>query len=280
MTGRNEGEHQVILRMLLHVLEAQGPAPLISRAVRTLGMLPSVERVDYTEAHGLRVRFKASCSPEARTRVAEVVAVVRAVHARELAIQRLTADAHTDPLTGLYNRRGFQPFVDQALARARRSGEKVSLVLCDVDHFKTINDRFGHKRGDQALKAITTAIGQALRPTDIAARLGGDELALLLSGADALGAQAAAERLRAAVASANPFNGMPLTLSMGVADLEALPAGPLDDWQARDALFRAADEALYAAKKRGRDCAVCHPSCFTRDDVCEDVTRPIVIRAA
>src|SRR5690606_311964 len=133
----------------------------------------------------LRAWLRQPNSPMARRRVLSLLGLVARVYAREAEIQRLHDEAHTDPLTGMCNRRAFEPFVGQALARAQRSGEDVSLMLCDVDNFKEINDSLGHTRGDVALRAVCHAIRTALRPTDLASRWGGDEFAILLASCNA-----------------------------------------------------------------------------------------------
>jgi len=289
-----EPDDGVTVRLLRYVLEASGPEEVASRAAIALGLLPDVAQAELTDKDSpnrgdleaelgvgpipqvLRVHLADPTNLQSRTRVSALVNLVGTLHAREVEIRRLTDQAHTDPLTGLCNRRGFEPFVDQALGRASRSGEDFALMLCDIDFFKVINDKCGHKRGDMALRAVTEAMRQVIRPTDLAARLGGDEMAVLLSASNATGAAKVAARLRRAVAELNPLRTHSLTLSIGIADGHVLPSGPLAVWQARDSLFRAADEALYIAKQRGRDQYVCHDSCFAVDEINDaDVTCPL-----
>ena len=118
----------------------------------------------------------------------------------------MRGEAHTDPLTGLFNRRGLEPFVEQALARASRTGEEIAVLLCDVDHFKRINDEHGHAAGDRALASVARAMESVIRPSDLAARLGGDELVILLAGSNAAGATVVAERLRRALVARGTTN--------------------------------------------------------------------------
>jgi len=167
--------------------------------------------------------------------------------AREL--ERL---ATTDPLTGLGNRRLFDERFAAEIARAARSGEPLSLLMCDVDHFKPFNDRYGHAAGDACLVGVARALeGVVRRPADVAARHGGEEFALVLPATGQEGAVAIAERVRKAVRDlAIPHEGNPahagvVTLSVGVATV-------IGAWSAAE-VFALADRALYAAKDAGRD---------------------------
>jgi diguanylate cyclase (GGDEF)-like protein len=156
-------------------------------------------------------------------------------------VQRLAA---TDGLTGIANRRAFEGTLERELARATRAAEYVSLVLVDLDHFKALNDGLGHQAGDRVLRAAATALAAQCREFDTPARYGGEEFAVILPGCGPEQAQDIAERLRLAV-GATP-SPTPVTASAGVA---TFPAHAGD----ADSLVRAADEALYAAKRAGRD---------------------------
>jgi diguanylate cyclase (GGDEF)-like protein/putative nucleotidyltransferase with HDIG domain len=166
-------------------------------------------------------------------------------------IRRLSDAAHTDHLTGLLNRRGFQSVFDTELERARRADQALSLIVGDLDHFKRVNDAFGHAAGDDVLTRVAAAIGGAKRGFDSAARVGGEEFAVLAPDCDEHGAFMLAERIRTAVHEAlvarNP--DMPLTISFGISTF------PLHG-QSADSLLRTADQALYAAKRLGRDRSV------------------------
>jgi diguanylate cyclase (GGDEF)-like protein len=153
--------------------------------------------------------------------------------------------ARHDPLTGLANRRQVRERLDQELARARRAGIPVALVALDLDHFKRVNDTFGHAVGDEVLRATAQALRTAVRPGDTVGRPGGEEFVIVLPGADGEEALFIAERTRAAIAAAAP-RGLQITCSAGVA---VFPADAHD----ADALFDVADGALYAAKEGGRD---------------------------
>jgi diguanylate cyclase (GGDEF)-like protein/putative nucleotidyltransferase with HDIG domain len=166
-----------------------------------------------------------------------------------LLIRQLTDAASTDPLTQLHNRRGFHTALEVELARADRSGRPVSLVLGDCDFFKQLNDRLGHHAGDEALLAIGRMLAGEKRRTDVAARIGGEEFALILPESDQHAALMVAERLRTRFAALFAADQVPLTMSFGIA---TYPAHAVAD----NELLRAADDALYAAKTLGRDRSV------------------------
>lgn len=171
--------------------------------------------------------------------------------ADRLAAQRaaLTELAVRDPLTGLHNRRSFEDRLDEALARARRTGDAVALLMLDLDHFKAVNDVHGHPVGDQALRAVAALLAGELRAVDVAGRLGGEEFGVLLPGSDHAEATAVADRLRVAIAGCpvrHAGGTLWITASIGVA---CFPRHALT----RDELLERADHALYHAKRTGRD---------------------------
>ena len=161
-------------------------------------------------------------------------------------VHRLTDAARTDPLTGLLNRRGFEETFKTELERARRNGRPLTVVAGDLDGFKLVNDQHGHHAGDEALQALAADLLKWKRRIDVAARLGGEEFALLLPDTDERGAFLVAERLRRAVQRTFSEQPLPVTISFGVATWP-------DHGQETETLLRAADEALYAAKDLGRD---------------------------
>jgi diguanylate cyclase (GGDEF)-like protein/putative nucleotidyltransferase with HDIG domain len=166
-------------------------------------------------------------------------------------IDQLTAAATTDHLTGLLNRRGFQRAIDTEMARSERSGCGFSLLLGDCDFFKHLNDSLGHQAGDRALVMIGQMLEAEKRRIDVAARIGGEEFALVLPETSQHEALMVAERIRVGFARTFSRQPIPLTLSVGVA---AYPA----HGTTTDDLMRSADEALYAAKALGRDRTVLH----------------------
>jgi diguanylate cyclase (GGDEF)-like protein len=166
-------------------------------------------------------------------------------------IRRLSEAAHSDHLTGLLNRRGFQNVFDTELERARRADQSLSLIVGDLDHFKRVNDAHGHAAGDEVLSRVAGAIGGAKRGFDSAARVGGEEFAVLAPDCDEHGAFMLAERMRAAVheglVASDPDSS--LSISFGISTF------PLHG-QSADGLLRTADQALYAAKRLGRNRSV------------------------
>ncbi len=157
----------------------------------------------------------------------------------------LVSQATTDALTGLVNHRVFHERLRSEVARARRHGDPVSLVLLDLDHFKRVNDRHGHAAGDEVLRSVAVALRAHAREGDSVARVGGEELAWLLPRADVSAALAAADRLRLAIAATQIAPVGSVTASMGVCDLAS----------AKDAesLYERTDLALYWAKSAGRN---------------------------
>ncbi|HVR70071.1 MAG TPA: GGDEF domain-containing protein [Vicinamibacteria bacterium] len=160
---------------------------------------------------------------------------------------RLLALAQTDPLTGLRNTRAFEERLVEETARARRYRHPLSLLFIDVDGLKAINDRGGHLSGDRALVRVATALRDTARSTDLAARWGGDEFALLAPDTTAAAGVTLGERIRALVSASAGDAGEAMTVSVGVGTT-------LGEEDATAELLRArADAALYAAKRRGRD---------------------------
>jgi diguanylate cyclase (GGDEF)-like protein len=180
-------------------------------------------------------------------RVALAFSVLSMAKERREFEQRI--DALTDPLTGLANRRALFEAADAASQDRDVGGDALSVLIFDLDHFKEINDRFGHDLGDRVLKLFADTAQTRLDRSTIVARLGGEEFAAILPGADPLKATGAAEAVRHAFAKSAAFvNGLPVgaTVSVGVAWDESV-TGDLS------ALFRRADAALYVAKRSGRN---------------------------
>lgn len=182
--------------------------------------------------------------------VSEVVVVSRDITALKHLEADLRAMAATDILTGLPNRRHFFAQLEQELARLHRvEGHRASVLMLDADHFKRVNDAFGHATGDNVLRHIAVLMRDALRKIDTVGRVGGEEFAVILPGAELHAAEVFAERLRKKVAGtpmAQEGKTIPLTVSIGVTGVNA------GDASANDALIRA-DRALYRAKECGRN---------------------------
>lgn len=158
--------------------------------------------------------------------------------------------ATTDELTRLANRRKFMEAFQLELAKARRTGQPLSLILCDVDHLKKINDSYGHPAGDTAIRHVADMLRQDRRETDLPARLGGEEFAVILPGTDILGGARIAEKVCQNLASSPVQTVGTVTASFGVATF------PEDGHEAKD-LMKKADERLYSAKGAGRN-QVCY----------------------
>jgi len=159
----------------------------------------------------------------------------------------------TDSLTGLYNRRHFAHRLDEEFQRAERYVGILSLLMLDLDDFKTVNDKYGHLVGDEALRMVGAALHKSSRQIDLPARYGGEEFALLLPEVGLAGAVRRAERLRRVVSELDVKVGdihAKLTVSIGVASFDGEKMKEPDD------LVRTADEALYNAKARGKNCVV------------------------
>jgi diguanylate cyclase (GGDEF)-like protein len=158
--------------------------------------------------------------------------------------------AMKDALTDIFNRRHFTARLDSEWKRFRRYNRPLSLLLLDIDHFKSINDRYGHDVGDQVIIAVARCCGMQTRDSDVVARIGGEEFAILLPETELADARVAAERLRRAVAAesfASSAGPIPVTVSIGA----ALATTKLND---AAELMKLADDALYAAKRGGRNC--------------------------
>lgn len=176
--------------------------------------------------------------------------LVHELRLRQRAELDLAGLASTDPLSGLANRRTLDLKLGHEWLRAQRSGTPVSLIMIDIDHFKTFNDTYGHQAGDEAIRQVAQVIKAHMRrPTDLAARYGGEEFAVVLSETDAAGTRVLAENIRSAVERMPPTvsNNKTLTISLGACTRYAKPG---DDPQA---LLSTADKALYQAKKGGRN---------------------------
>lgn len=181
---------------------------------------------------------------------------IRAEKAIRLAHEAVSDMAMTDSLTGVGNRRRLDMALGQEISRARRLGTSLSLIMLDVDYFKRYNDRYGHAAGDECLRQVAAAIGQALkRPADLAVRYGGEEFTALLPDTDAAGAVSVAEQILAAIRALDlPHSDHPLgkvTASAGVA-----LTTPAREETTPEGLIKAADAMLYVAKHSGRDRAV------------------------
>jgi len=183
----------------------------------------------------------------ARAPVAGDFEVARLAAAVNHMADELKAHARTDELTSLPNFRAFRERIDLEIERAERYPERFGILILDLDRFKKYNDTYGHLAGNDALQRVARAIREAVRVVDFPARYGGEEFAVILPQLDAPALAAIAERIRSSVeAMPAPDNGSQVTISIGAAMYP-------DDGAKPEALFRAADERLYAAKEGGRN---------------------------
>jgi diguanylate cyclase (GGDEF)-like protein/PAS domain S-box-containing protein len=186
----------------------------------------------------------------------EAVIVMRDVTGRKLLEEKLAALAMTDGLTGVANRRAFDEALEREWKLTLRHGTQVSLLLLDIDHFKPFNDQYGHQVGDDCLRAVAQAAAGAVRATDIVARYGGEEIAMILPQVDVAGAWETAEKVRSVIEGlrvphgGNPEGGGWVTVSIGAATALARVGGTM---QMPEGLLQAADHALYKAKHAGRN---------------------------
>lgn len=207
----------------------------------------------YVEAalRGERMTFETVVAYRDRPRAVEADYIPHRVHGEVLGFYAVIRDiedrkrAMTDYLTGAMSRFRLDDLFEEVYREAVRYGRPLSLAMIDIDHFKTINDRFGHGVGDQVLKTVATLLREGVRDTDLVGRWGGEEFIVVMPETDMPRAQALAKRLREALATADVGAVGRVTASFGVAQLA--------QGEPRDALVQRADAALYEAKKRGRD---------------------------
>jgi len=253
---------------------------LVASAIRTQAALPA--RCDLAAGRSKTVLFGADCDPAGlrRAKVLPLVHLDEAIGAVVVASPRTSALADDalrllhvatgygaialvngrlyaemermatrDGLTGLFNHRAFQEQLERAVARSSRNGQRLSLMLCDIDHFKQVNDTYGHPAGDEVLRRVAAVLDQEARRTDAVARYGGEEFAVIMEGTDPTGAVQLAERIRCAVADAavtTERGTIKVTLSAGLATY------PMDA-EDRAQLIKLTDGALYDAKHGGRN---------------------------
>jgi diguanylate cyclase (GGDEF)-like protein len=187
--------------------------------------------------------------------VEDGVTLCRQVREANTQIEKLSV---TDPLLGIFNRRYLHEWLPQEAARSRRYGQPLSLVMADLDHFKKINDTYGHQSGDRVLRHAVDLARSALRVSDWIARYGGEEFVIVLPETALLGAQAVAERMRRMCSETPvelPETKLLVAASFGVATIDGVAASNED----ADAMLREADKALYESKRAGRNRVTCGP---------------------
>lgn len=222
-----------------------GDAAVVARAIAAgecvaLSIVLGAEAIGELRAYGSRIggRDRQTLELIARESALVLKTMVLAERARAL--------ARTDALTGLANRRAGVERLEHEIEAARRNGTRFAVALCDVDHFKAVNDTYGHAIGDEVLKALARTVRASTRKVDLAVRWGGEELLVVLSGVGDVGARAVAERIRSAIEHATPIARGPTrtTISIGVA---STPCATVEQ------MLERADKALYRAKANGRN---------------------------
>ncbi len=183
----------------------------------------------------------------------ELQAARTEIESKQRELESSFSEARTDTLTGLRNRRAFDEELNRFFAQRQRQGIGFSLLLIDVDHFKDVNDQFGHQAGDATLRQVAALLAKTMRAMDIVCRYGGEEFAVICPGTSLSEARTAAHRAREAIANTPVvWNNSPLrvTTSSGVAEVAAA--------EIADALIARTDQALYAAKQAGRNSVFQH----------------------
>ena len=180
----------------------------------------------------------------------QAVGIIRDITERKQAEHRLREFAEKDSLTGLLNRRKFYEVLEQEKERAVRYARSLSLIMFDIDHFKAVNDTYGHSAGDKVLKKIASVVTEHIRKADVIGRIGGEEFAILATETTAESALALAEKIRRAVEMSAYDHAGKITISIGVS--------AYDEGLTLDEFVRRTDEALYAAKNSGRNRVKCY----------------------
>jgi diguanylate cyclase (GGDEF)-like protein len=268
LAGLSFGDNAGIAAMVVknkHFLPAGGEvrdkdALVFTKKVRLDGMesllvLPLMSRDEAVGSFAVAARRPRAFGKDKREMLTVIASHVAVKLTNAQLYGRMEEMATTDGLTGLVNHRTFQERFAEMLARAERTGGKHALLLTDIDHFKKVNDTYGHPTGDVVLRGVAHVVRECVRKIDLAARYGGEEFAIVLEGTDLAGARQLAERIRGEVqkqvfqSSKGPFN---CTLSLGIA---VYP----DDGRDGKAIIANADQALYQAKHNGRNRAVAYP---------------------
>ncbi len=242
-----------------HYLPANGEprevsAPIYTRKIKlddakSLLVLPLLVADEAIGTMALAARTEKRFSKDVREMLAVIANQVAVSLQNGFLYKKMETMATTDGLTGLTNHRTFQQRFEDLLQRAQRHNHKVALLLCDVDHFKKVNDNYGHPIGDEVLRRVARVLQEVPRKIDIPARYGGEEFAVILDNVDVAQAKAVAERIRIEISKVvveTEKGPLSVTESIGVS---AFP----DDGRDRAALIERADLALYHAKHSGRN---------------------------
>jgi diguanylate cyclase (GGDEF)-like protein len=234
-----------------------GSIPVYSRRVRLRGVesllvLPLICADEAIGTFTLASRRAHAFGKDARDMLGVIANQVAVSIENAKMYKQMVTMATTDGLTGLLNHRTFQERLADLLGRAERHGLQLAVILTDIDHFKKVNDTYGHPVGDEVIRRVAKVLADSVRKIDIVARYGGEELAVIIEGANAVGAAQLAERIRQDVAKQviqSEKGGFSVTLSLGIASVP-------EDGTDKQALIERADQALYHAKHTGRNRAV------------------------
>ncbi len=232
---------------LISRIREQAPDPIRAPILAISGMEDDNRRIDLFRLGINDFVTKPVLEDEVRARVSNLVMNKQLLERVEEQRRHLYELAMTDQLTGLYNRNSLSEFAEAKTAEANRHDFPLSVVVIDIDHFKEINDRYGHLFGDEVLTAAGELLQRNIRSEDVAVRFGGEELLLILPHCGEEDGRRQAERIRSELASLSFGSGIRVTASLGIA---SRPAGREAEFEV---LVRAADGAVYEAKTRGRD---------------------------
>lgn len=182
---------------------------------------------------------------EGALKLATALLMIFALSQLRCSLERVNLLARKDSLTGLANRASFYELADHEILRCKRYGGVISIAFIDLDNFKTLNDRFGHDKGDEALRVVAHTMRAQLRSSDVPARLGGDEFAIMMAGMDARGASHAMQILQSRLLSAMQERGWRITFSIGLATFNKIP-------ESVDQMVKHADTLMYGIKREGK----------------------------
>jgi diguanylate cyclase (GGDEF)-like protein len=272
LDGHEFGDSAGLTSMVVknkHYLPAGGELrdhsiPVYSKKVKLKGVdsllvLPLVCADEAIGTFTLASRKKTAFGKDARDMLGIIANQVAVSLENAKMYRQMETMATTDGLTGLVNHRTFQERLSDMLERAGRHNMKLALILTDIDHFKKVNDTYGHPVGDMVLKRVAKVLQQSARKLDVVARYGGEEFAIVMEGSDATGAQQLAERIRLDVAKEvfqSEKGSFSVTLSLGIASAPAdAPASRAD----KHVLIERTDQSLYHAKHNGRNRSVTYP---------------------
>jgi two-component system cell cycle response regulator len=246
--------HVVVADAELKGISAGELARMLAEAQEAVSVVMVGDDPATTERRGAAMDAGASDYFQLPTELQLLVARSHQLVSYKLELERLRAEADRDYLTGLANRRRFRKALGQEIERWRRYRIPCALLLLDIDHMKKVNDTYGHPAGDRVIRFVASTLAELSRDNDTAARLGGEEFALLLAGVESEKAVVAAERVRLAVAEQMLEEVGRVTVSIGVA---ACPSNARTERE----IFAAGDAALYRAKNEGRN--LCVPAVAT-----------------